>query len=53
MRTDVDEKEFADWILEVGNGTSNVINDFGPDSFELPDAIVCESLIVDAIFGSI
>ncbi|GBN54440.1 hypothetical protein AVEN_170934-1, partial [Araneus ventricosus] len=52
MRTEPDEKDFADWLLHLGNGTLTNNCRLGEDDVEIPEECVVRDSIVDEIFGS-
>jgi PIF1-like helicase/Helitron helicase-like domain at N-terminus/Helicase len=53
MRTAEGEKEFAEFLMKIGNGDLPHHNDLGTDLIEIPPDIVCENGIIDEIFGDI
>ena len=51
MRTGEGEKEYADFILKVGNGEVPTHDDLGQDLIEIPEDMICDGDIIDEVFG--
>ena len=47
MRAKKDQKEFADWVLQVGNGE---LNDSNADSIEIPPISIVADDIIESVF---
>ena len=47
MRANKDQKEFADWVLQVGNGE---LNDSNADSIEIPPISIVADNIIESVF---
>jgi hypothetical protein len=48
MRALENEKEFADWVLKIGNGTLNDEN----EDVTIPPECICEGNLADEIFSN-
>lgn len=53
MRAHVDEKEFAEWLLKVGNGQEKLFTELGEDLIKVPDECVVSGDIIDDLYSGI
>jgi hypothetical protein len=53
MRAEVDQQEFARWLLDLGNGTLQCENSPSPDTIQIPQASNISRDIVRDVFGDI
>ena len=51
MRASKDQKEFADWVLQVGNGELRCSSDSNADSIEIPPISIVADNIIESIFN--
>ena len=51
MRADPMEIDFADWLIRLGEGRLPASEDFGEDSFQIPDECVSQLPLEDVLFG--
>lgn len=49
VRADANEHDFKNWLMEIGNGNSRIYD--GEYMIRLPDRVVCQTNIVDQVFG--
>lgn len=49
LRADANEREFKDWLLDIGNGRSHRYD--GEHMIRLPDRVVCRGSLIDEVFG--
>ena len=45
MRANKDEKDFAEWLLKIGNGQQTTNTDLPSNSMSLPQEIVCDNVV--------
>ena len=50
MHANKDQKEFADWVLQVGNGELRCSSDCNADSIEIPPISIVADNIIESIF---
>ena len=50
MRANKDQKEFAKWVLQVGNGELRCSNDSNGNSIEIPPISVVADNIIESVF---
>ena len=53
MHANRDHQEFAEWVLQVGNGKLNCISDTNEDSIEIPTNCVVGDNIIDSVFDDL
>ena len=53
MRADKDEREFADWLLKIGNNQATNYNQFGEDLIRIPNQLIVKDDIIDDLYGDI
>ena len=53
MRANRDQQEFAEWVLQVGNGKLNAISDTNENSIEMPTNCVVADNIIDSVFDDL
>ncbi|XP_011858555.1 PREDICTED: uncharacterized protein LOC105556091 [Vollenhovia emeryi] len=50
MRTE-DEREFANWLLQLGDGKLSNMDELNPDTIEIPQDFISEQSLITEIFG--
>ena len=50
MQANKDQKEFAEWVLQVGNGELECRSDSNADLIEIPPICVVDDNIIDSVF---
>ena len=55
MRADPNAKEFAEWLLKIGNGKESKHRQFGDDIIKLPDQIITKQKdeFINQLFGNV
>ena len=50
MHANKDQKEFADWVLQVGNGELRCSSDSNADLIEIPPICIVADNIIESVF---
>jgi len=55
MRADSNAKQFAEWLLKIGNGKEKIYKEFGDNLIKLPQQCISKSKneFIEQIFGNI
>ena len=53
MRANKDEREFADWLLKIGNNQVTNYNQFGEDLIRIPNQLIVKDDIIEDLYGDI
>lgn len=51
MRTDTDEIEFSEWLIQLGNGTLTNDDELDENLIEIPNRFMVKKPLIDATFG--
>ena len=50
MRTSIDQIEFANWLLKMGEGRLKNSHSLDQETIEIPQSFICENNLVDELF---
>lgn len=53
MRSDPDEKIFANYLIDIGNGNEKTYNELGEDLIKIPEQCVVKGDIISDLYGDI